>query len=111
MKKMLLVSASALALMSVAAAAGQPANPGAFGRDRAAAIHAYQDDATSPGASEWGHIAAERAGTNGQLNRDYRDQNGGTPTHGSDQTTTGDGTTTTDGTDSTAGGTDTSTVY
>ena len=71
------------------AAAGQPDNPGVFGRDRAAAIHDFQADPTSPGASEWGHIAAERAGTNGQVNRDYRDQNGGTPSHGND-TDTGD---------------------
>lgn len=100
MKKVLIASASLLGLMSVAAAAGQPDNPGAFGRDRAAAIHDFQADPTSPGASEWGHIAAERGSTNGQLNRDYRDQNGGTPTHGNDTTGTGDtGGTGTGGTD------------
>ena len=88
MKKVLIASASLLGLMSVAAAAGQPANPGVFGRDRADTIHAFQDSDVAPGASEWGHIAAERGATNGQLNRDYRDQNGGTPTHGNDTTDT-----------------------
>lgn len=106
MKKVLIASASLLGLMSVAAAAGQPDRPGAFGRDRADTIHDFQASDTAPGASEWGHIAAERAGTNGQQNRDYRDQNGGTPSHGHDTTDTGD----TGGTDT--GGTGTGgTVY
>lgn len=94
MKKVLIASASLLGLMSVAAAAGQPERPGAFGRDRAAAIQGFQADDTSPGASEWGHIAAERAGDNGQMNRDYRDASGGTPSHGNGEDTTDD-----DGTD------------
>lgn len=88
MNKMLLISASALALMSVGAAAGQPADPGGFGRDRAAVIHALQQEG-APGASEWGHIAAERAGQNGQINRDYRETHGQTPTHGNDGTDAG----------------------
>jgi len=107
MKKVLIASASLLGLMSVAAAAGQPENPGVFGRDRAAAIHGFQADPASPGASEWGHIAAERAGTNGQLNRAYRDDNGGTPTHGNDATDTGG--TATGGAE--AGGADAGSLY
>lgn len=58
--------------VTVPALAAKPANPGCFGRDRAAALHSMQDGG-APGASEWGAIAGERAGTNGQQNRDYRD--------------------------------------
>ena len=34
---------------------------------------------TAPGASEWGAIAGERAGTNGDLNRTYKTGCGGDP--------------------------------
>lgn len=56
--------------------AAQPTNPGCFGRDRADVLHAMQDGTSpystgAPGASEWGKIAGERAGNNGQINRDY----------------------------------------
>jgi hypothetical protein len=66
-----------------AAFAGQPDNPGCFGTDRAAYIHTqFQNDGaldTGPGASEWGAIAGERAGTNGDQNRAYMELCGGTP--------------------------------
>lgn len=52
------------------AIAGQPENPGCFGQDRATALHVMQASG-EPGASEWGVIAGERAGTNGEVNRDY----------------------------------------
>lgn len=55
-----------------AAVAGQPANPGCFGTDRAANLHVMQE-AGDPGASEWGAIAGDRAGDNGEINRNYRD--------------------------------------
>jgi hypothetical protein len=84
MKKMLLTSASALGLMAATSMAGQPDDPGGFGRDRAAAIQNFLDDDTAPGASEWGAIASERAGQNGEINREYRENNGQTPSHGND---------------------------
>jgi hypothetical protein len=88
MKKILFTSASILGLMSLAATAGQPENPGKFGRDRADFIHEnFQNGGamdTAPGASEWGHIASERGSTNGEQNRAYRDAVGASPTHGND---------------------------
>jgi hypothetical protein len=33
----------------------------------------------APGASEWGKIASDRAGDNGQINNDYKVQNGDLP--------------------------------
>lgn len=67
---------------STLAIAGQPERPGAFGRDRAANIKNFQADPTSPGASEWGKIASERGSTNGDMNRAYKQSNGGAPTKG-----------------------------
>ena len=67
MKKILAVGALSAATLAVAAgsaSAGQPDNPGCFGRDRAAWIHANS-------GAEWGVIAAERAGDNGDINRAY----------------------------------------
>jgi hypothetical protein len=53
------------------AVAGQPDDPGCFGRDRAAALHTMQASPAAPGASEWGAIAGQRAGDNGTINRAY----------------------------------------
>ena len=65
------------------AVAGQPSEPGCFGQDRAAYLHDnFQSGGaldTGPGASEWGALAGERAGDNGQMNRDYKDSCGGSP--------------------------------
>jgi hypothetical protein len=65
------------------AVAGQPDNPGCFGRDRAEFINTQFKNGgaldTGPGASEWGAIAGERAGTNGDLNRAYKETCGGNP--------------------------------
>lgn len=65
------------------AVAGQPDDPGCFGQDRAEYIHTqFQNDGaldTGPGASEWGAIAGDRAGTNGDLNRAYKTSCGGDP--------------------------------
>ena len=80
MKTLIAVSTGLLLLGSAAALAGQPENPGQFGRDRAAAIQGFQEDQTAPGASEWGHEASKRAGTNGQVNREEKDRVGGSPT-------------------------------
>jgi hypothetical protein len=67
-----------------AASAGQPANPGCFGNDRATTINNVFKNGgsldTAPGASEWGQIAGDRAGTNGDQNRDYKTFCGGDPT-------------------------------
>ena len=85
MKTLIALSAGLLLLGSVAAVAGQPENPGKFGRDRAAAIQGFQESQAAPGASEWGQIARERAGDNGKINRDYKDAVGGSPTKGNDK--------------------------
>lgn len=62
------------------AIAGQPNNPGCFGTDRAAYVQTVAlPDPTAPGASEVGHILAERAGTNGEQNRAYMVACEGTP--------------------------------
>ena len=85
MTKTLLIAA-AICGMAGSAFAGQPANPGGFGQDRAAVIHGMQDGSSTystgaPGASEWGAIAGQRAGDNGQINQQYRNLNGDTPTN------------------------------
>jgi len=87
--KRLVITATLSAVLAVTAIAGpalaaQPENPGCFGRDRADYIHTnFQGGGaldTAPGASEWGAIASERAGTNGDLNRAYKASCGGDPT-------------------------------
>ena len=50
----------------------QPANPGGFGQDRAAWIHAN-------GGAAWGAIASDRAGDNGSINNAYKVANGDLP--------------------------------
>ncbi len=60
------------AIASVGANAGQPANPGCFGTDRAAYFHTHDGQQT-------GFILAGRAGTNGDQNRAYMTACGGTP--------------------------------
>ncbi|HET7085434.1 MAG TPA: hypothetical protein VFI23_11735 [Rhizomicrobium sp.] len=50
----------------------QPANPGGFGQDRAAWIHAN-------GGEAWGDIAPTRAGDNGAINNAYKIANGDLP--------------------------------
>ena len=63
-----------------AAVAGQPADPGCFGTDRAAYVETVAlPSATEPGASEVGHILADRAATNGEVNRAYKSGCGGDP--------------------------------
>jgi hypothetical protein len=79
-----LATITALAVLGVigagAAIAGQPDSPGCFGTDRAAYVEtvALPSD-TAPGASEVGDILRDRAGTNGQVNRDYMETCGGKP--------------------------------
>ena len=79
-----LATITVLAVLGVIGAgtaiAGQPDNPGCFGTDRAAYVEtvALPSD-TAPGASEVGHILADRAGTNGEENRAYMEQCGGKP--------------------------------
>ena len=87
MKSIIPIATSLLLVGTAAAFAGQPDRPGAFGRDRAAGVQSFQEgganDTGAPGASEWGHTAAERGSTNGDLNRQYKENNGGAPTKGS----------------------------
>lgn len=61
------------------ASAGQPTDPGCFGQARAAGVQSFQG-VGDPGASEWGAIAGDRAGTNGDQNQAYKDGCGGSPT-------------------------------
>ena len=85
MKKIIPVAASILLFGTAVAFAGQPERPGAFGRDRAAGVQSFQEGGandTGPGASEWGHTAAERGSDNGELNRQYKEEHGGAPTKG-----------------------------
>lgn len=69
----LLMGAALVAVLVTTAFGGQPTDPGCFGQDRAAWIHAN-------GGSTWGAIAADRAGTNGDLNQAYKTTCGGDPT-------------------------------
>ena len=66
MKKLLVLSVVAVTgAFASSAFAGQPANPGCFGQDRAAWIHANS-------GKEWGDIASDRAGDNGAINAAYK---------------------------------------
>ena len=86
MKKIIPIAASVLLIGTAVAFAGQPERPGAFGRDRASGVQSFQkggdNDTGAPGASEWGHTAAERGSDNGELNRQYKEDHGGAPTKG-----------------------------
>ncbi len=75
------VSAAALAIGMFAAPtfAGQPANPGCFGADRAAYIQGTLGGG-APGASEVGVILSGRAGDNGSINQAYKTGCGGDAT-------------------------------
>jgi hypothetical protein len=76
MKKLFATAASVavVGLIGAGAAwAGQPTDPGCFGKDRAAGVQAL-------GGSVWGDIASDRAGTNGDLNQAYKTTCGGDPT-------------------------------
>src|SRR6187431_2450184 len=79
MKSIIPIATSLLLIGTAAAFAGQPERPGALGRDRAEGVQSFQkggaNDTGAPGASEWGKIAGERAGANGQINRDYKANN------------------------------------
>ena len=75
------------------ASAKQPDNPGCFGQDRATILQALfignkggtlangteltATDDGEPGASRWGGIAGDRAETNGEQNRAYKESCGG----------------------------------
>jgi len=67
--------------MAAPALAAQPPVPGCFGADRAAYIKDIAiPDPNVPGASEVGHILADRAGDNGAINQAYKTVCGGDPT-------------------------------
>lgn len=65
-------TALALGVLAGPALAAQPASPGCFGTERAAWLAANS-------GREWGAIAPERAGDNGQINRDAKVACGGAP--------------------------------
>ena len=88
MRAITLLAASVILAPAGMAAAGQPDNPGKFGRDRATIIDTFRAGGakdTAPGASEWGKIAAERGSANGEMNRDYRDRHGASPNPANDR--------------------------
>jgi hypothetical protein len=64
------VIAASFALGGVAFAE-KPADPGGFGKDRAAYIQTTQGTG-APGASEVGKILSDRAGDNGTINNEYK---------------------------------------
>lgn len=73
MKRLLVLAVLALSGIAVGVgSAAQPADPGCFGKDRAAWLHANS-------GAEWGVIAGDRAGDNGAINRAYKDGCGGSP--------------------------------
>jgi hypothetical protein len=88
MRKFIIVSGAIAALVVPSTAmAGQPANPGLFGTQRADNLHQMIDGwaNTTPGASEWGtgvDGASDRAGDNGTVNQDWREGIGAVPSHG-----------------------------
>jgi hypothetical protein len=65
--KKLILTGTAIAMLAVPAAsmASAPANPGGFGQERATNI------GTVISGADWGHLAADRAGTNGDQNQDW----------------------------------------
>jgi len=77
-----LVGAAALAVpFAGIASADQPVNPGGFGQGRAANIQQNHIVDDAPGASSWGHLASDRAGDNGEMNRAWMETVGATPQH------------------------------
>jgi hypothetical protein len=69
MKRLLVLAVVALSGIAVGVgSAAQPANPGCFGQDRAAWIHAHSGAA-------WGDIASDRAGDNSSINAAYKAAN------------------------------------
>jgi len=73
-RRLLLIGAAGLLTLGGAFStmAAQPNHPGCFGQDRAAGVEALRNAATAPGASAWGHEAANRGGTNGAQNNAYK---------------------------------------
>lgn len=72
-----IASVGLLVALAAPTFAAKPANPGCFGQARAAGVDSIRSNANEPGASEWGHIAAVRAGTNGDANQTFKTNCGG----------------------------------
>lgn len=66
-----------LGVIGAGAAAGQPAEPGCFGTDRAA--YAAENGSLGHEVGGVGYYASLRAGDNGAINRDYKSGCGGDP--------------------------------
>jgi hypothetical protein len=76
LKKYIVITGGLVALaVPSAAMAAQPADPGYFGTYRADQITnpANADLLGGPGHSWWGEMASERAGDNGSINQDWRE--------------------------------------
>lgn len=81
MKKVIVagvVSLAATGAMAAPAFASAPISPGCFGQDRSTNI-TTGNIPPGPGASGWGHMAADRAGDNGTMNQAYKTSCGGDP--------------------------------
>ena len=90
MKKYFIIAGALVALtVPTVASASQPANPGGFGKERAANladIRAGVYETDLPGASYWAHNpdgAVARAGDNGTINNDWKADNGYLPVESS----------------------------
>ena len=78
MKKLVILCVIAVSgIAAGAASAGQPANPGCFGLDRAAYANANGSLGHEVGGV--GYYASQRAGDNGAINQAYKDGCGGSP--------------------------------
>jgi hypothetical protein len=78
MKKLLILGVVAVSgLTAGSAVAAQPANPGCFGKDRAA--YANQFGSLGHEVGGVGYYASLRAGDNGAINQAYKDGCGGSP--------------------------------
>ena len=73
-----LAALAAVAIPAGVAAAGTPANPGCFGRDRAA--YANANGSLGHDVGGVGYYASQRAGDNGTINQAYKTSCGGDPT-------------------------------
>lgn len=71
------IFAAVACVTATGAVAAQPSDPGCFGAGRAA--WAVENGSAGNEAPGVGYYASTRAGTNGELNQNYKDGCGGTP--------------------------------
>ena len=85
--KVAFVAFAVAGVLSTAAVAGSPPNPGGFGQAVAANTDLARNFGSGPGASDWGATRADVAkgaypGGNPGLNADAKAAQGANPTHG-----------------------------